>query len=278
MSGGSYTDPLDDDPAEEFDGPSYDEILGAGTRRRGPASPNGRSRVAVVVVAIALLGAAALAWRVVAPEREQTAVLTEPAPTVSAVPVTPSPTAPAFGPATDAPEPFVMRGSGNLTFDVRFPENGLATVRVTADRGRFRLIEIDELDIRTATLAVGQGPYEGIEVSRGDADAHRWRVEATGSWTVEVASVRSAQVRQAPFSGNGAAAFWYVGEAGIAEVTSAATRPGEWVRVTTYGADERPAPVALLTRKETERVRWPAGPVLVLVRAEAPWRLAVRAI
>lgn len=273
MSRGSFEGSFGDDPADEIDGPSYDEILAAGRR---PA-PRTWPTVGRRTVATAALGAAfvlGLATFVMSAGDEQSARPTGPGTVVLA----PSPAGVPFAPGGGAvPEPFRVTGSGNAVVEARRPEAGTTLLYLEGTSRRLAVWEVDDDDVDVRNLAVVEGPYRGVMVADLYGDRLRLRVEAVGPWTIELRSARSAPVRQSPFSGSGDDVFWYTGRAGLAEVATTEPMPvAGVVDVDLYTGRPGWTGVATMLDEGTERVRWPhAGPVLVQVRARSGWRITV---
>lgn len=266
--------PVGDVPPAGYDERTYEEILAAGR----PVAPDDDEAFRVswgALFAVVLIfgGLGLLAVLMSNAARDEPLPVTA-GPAHGAEPPPPAVPAVPFGPG-EAPSPFRETGTGSRVFAAHRPDAGLVVVYVKVDRGRLVLSEVDEHDVRKSNLHIVDGPYEGATVIWGDSSMERLRVEATGTWTVELRSSRSAPVRRAPMTGTGPEVFWYEGPAGVAAVTSAATGPGPALLVNTYDDHRGPDLAAMLPRQGLERVRWPHGPVLVHVRAVGPWGIVV---
>lgn len=266
--------PIGDVPLASYPERSYDEIIAAGRPAEPVVVDDDDIHVAWGALFVVVLIFGGLGLLAVLMSR---AASDEPLPVtgggghavVSAAPAV------AFGPG-EAPPAFHERGTGTRVFEAHRPDAGLLVLYVKVDRGRLTLSEVDEHDIRKSNLQVVDGPYEGQIVLWGGGTVERLRVEATGTWVVELRSVRSMPVRQAPFTGTeGDHVFWYDGPAAIGTLTYAGSSGS--LGVDSFD-EHRGGPDRIGRVRDgsgPERVRWPRGPVLIEVDANGPWGIVL---
>lgn len=203
----------------------------------------------------------------------------------SAAPVTgreialPRPTgAEATVPAGPVPKPVRYTGSGDKTIAIRKPEPGTALLYVkgNAARQRFFVTRLGTGGAMRGVVLAKFEPYEGVKLLDEGLlnQTASLRIEATGPWTVEIRSPRGAPLLRRSASGRTDTVLRY--EGGVATATIAGGKFGSGAfAVRTHRGDGFSDLVMVALDRERERKPWPAGPVLVVVEAGAPWSLTL---
>lgn len=186
----------------------------------------------------------------------------------------PSPRPTAAGPV---PKPVTYRGTGSKTIAVRKPEPGpvLVYVKGANANGLFQVSSLDEDGRSNGLVAHSLKPYEGVRLvdDVGFQETAKLTIEATGPWTVQLRSVRSAPAFGSATSGSGDAVLRYTGRAGTATIRGGA--PYTAFTVTTH-VDDFPKLLVVAAGTFDDTRPWPAGPVLVEVESAARWSIRVR--
>ena len=188
----------------------------------------------------------------------------------------PAPSAKAT-PAGPVPKPVTYRGTGTKTIAIRKPEPGPVLVYVKGAKadGLFQVTSVDSDGRMNGVVVHSLKPYEGVRLidDIGSQRTAKLTIEATGPWTVQLRSVRSAPRFSATTRGTGDAVLRYTGRAGMATIRGGA--PYTAFTVTTHD-DDFPKLLVVAAGTFDDTRQWPAGPVLVEVESAARWSIRVR--
>lgn len=119
------------------------------------------------------------------------------------------------------PDHIVYSGTGDDVIKIEKPEDGplLLYIKGNSSSRHFAVLGYDDNDNRTQLFVNTTDSYEGITLDPGGTTT-MLEVNATGSWTIETRSVRSARVLETPgrISGNGDEVIQVEGAASTASV------------------------------------------------------------
>lgn len=117
------------------------------------------------------------------------------------------------------PDPIVYTGSGDDVIKIEKPEDELLLLYIKGNSSsrHFAVLGYDGNNNRTNLYVNTTDPYEGITLDP-DGTTSMLEISATGSWTIEARSVRSARVIEAPgkISGVGDEVILVIGTASTA--------------------------------------------------------------
>lgn len=175
------------------------------------------------------------------------------------------------------PRPVTYRGSGPKTIAVRKPERGpvLVYVKGANANGLFQVSSVDAGGRTNGLLVHSLKPYEGVRLldELPVRETAKLTIDATGPWTVQLRSVRSAPSFGTATTGTGDAVVRYTGPGGPATIRGGAPFTTFTVTVHENGF---PRLLVVAAKAFDETRGFGAGPYLVEVEATGRWSIRVR--
>lgn len=193
-------------------------------------------------------------------------------------PLTRTVSPPSASPTGPVPKPVTYRGSGDDVVPIRKPESGLALVYLKGNAAgdTFTVSALDRNGTKIGLLVATFDPYEGvrpIDTVTSFPETASLEIEATGAWTVQVRSPRSAPVFTGTTRGRGDSVVRYLGDGGVATLKGGVANKS--FTVTTH-VDGFPRLLVVGVGPYSGSKSWPRGDVLVEVQAPGAWSIAVR--
>jgi hypothetical protein len=181
------------------------------------------------------------------------------------------------GNAPDGPaDPVLFTGSGDSVVAIAKPLGQTVVAATVTGNEAGRHFSVKALDGDRDTLVNTTEPYSGtalLDARRGGTT--QLVVKGTGPWSITLSDVRSLpNVSTGSHTGTGDAVLSYEGSAGIAAISG--NHAARHFAVTVYASsDRRSRSVVNSTDPYTGSVPWPAGPLLVAVKATGDWSIVI---
>jgi hypothetical protein len=187
----------------------------------------------------------------------------------------PTTTVPPTTTTTAPPQPVVFEGTGTQVVEIDLPDRSAVAVATVRHEGasNFVVWELDEALQQVELLVNTIGSYDGVvavNLTPGTVTT-AFEIEADGAWRVELSTLDAARRFDAEISGTGDDVVVYVGDP---QVVSLHHEGASNFVVWFYGEDGTSELLANEIGAYDATVPMPAGPALVVVNAEGPWRIA----